>query len=361
MHHFIRFLIAASVLFVALQSSGGPVSPANKGTLVVANQVEHTVSLVETELRRKFATVVVGVNGHEAAVSPDARFIYVPIYGDSGVGKPGTDGARIDVVNIGERKLSSSIDLGRPVRPHDAHFGPDGFLYVTAELDNTVKIIDTAAQKVAGEIPTGQPQSHMLVISPDGHRGYTANVSAGSVSVLDIPGRKLVTIIPVAKIIQRISISTDGRRLFTHDQDEARLAVIDLAGDAGTTGAAGTKAGANGSGGSKAVVHWVQLPDVAYASAATPDGKWLLVACPKRHLLLAIDLATMAIAKSFDLPGSPVEILIRPDGGEAFVSCMDSGKIVVVDLREWQLNDPVVMTRGVDGLAWMPTVGAGSN
>jgi len=46
MHHFIRFLIAASALFVALQSSGGPVSPANKGTLVVANQVEHTASLV---------------------------------------------------------------------------------------------------------------------------------------------------------------------------------------------------------------------------------------------------------------------------------------------------------------------------
>src|ERR1700676_2168860 len=215
--------VVFSLMLFTLQAGGGAGTPREKGTLVVVNQAEHKVLLVEPDLRRTFATIAVGVSGHEAAVSPDARFIYVPIYGNSGVGKPGTDGATIDVIDIGKRQVSGSIQVG-PVRPHRAEFGPDGLLYVTAEVGNTVKIVDPAKQQVIGEIPTGEPQSHMLVISPDGQRAYTANVGPGNISVLDIPARRLLTVIPVAKTIQRISMALDGRRIFTHDQGAPRLA-----------------------------------------------------------------------------------------------------------------------------------------
>jgi DNA-binding beta-propeller fold protein YncE len=334
-----------SMMLFTLQTGGGTGAPKEKGTLVVVNQAEHKVLLVEPDLRRTFATIAVGVSGHEAAVSPDARLIYVPIYGNSGVGKPGTDGDMIDVIDIGKRQVSGSIHVG-PVRPHRAEFGPDGLLYVTAEIGNTVKIIDPAAQKVTGEIPTGEPQSHMLVISPDGHRAYTANVGSGNISVLDIPARRLITVIPVAKTIQRISMSPDGRRIFTHDQGAPRLAVIDLPDRKGTE-ASDTTA-------SHKVSRWIDLPGIAYASTPTPDGKYLLVACMAKRLLLAIDMATLKIAKSFNLPESPSEILVTPDGAIAFVSCVSSGKIAVLDLRAWQLQEPIVLTAGVDGLAWVP-------
>src|SRR6202163_4777468 len=251
--------VVFSLMLFTLHTGGSPASSSEKGTLVVVNQAEHKVLLVEPDLHRVFATIAVGVSGHEAAVSPDARFIYVPIYGNSGVGKPGTDGDTIDVIDIGKRQVSGSIRLG-PVRPHRAEFGPDGLLYVTAELANTVKIIDPVAQKVIGEIPIGAPQSHMLVISPDGHRAYTANVSAGNISVLDISARRLITVTPVAKTIQRISMSPDGRRIFTHDQGGPRLAVIDL--PKGTDASDSTA--------SYKVSRWIDLPGVAYASTPTP-------------------------------------------------------------------------------------------
>ena len=333
-----------SLMLFTLHTGTGASAPNEKGTLVVVNQAEHKVLLVEPDIRRTFASIAVGVNGHEAAVSPDARFIYVPIYGNSGVGKPGTDGATIDVIDIAKRQVSGSIQIG-PVRPHRAEFGPDGLLYVTAEVGNTVKIIDPAKQQVTGEIPTGEPQSHMLVISPDGHRAYTANVGPGNISVLDIPTRHLITVIPVTKAIQRISISPDGRRLFTHDQGAPRLAVIDLPDRKSTEG--------NDTAAFYKVPRWVNLPDIPYASTPTPDGKWLLVACMARHLLLAIDMTTLQIAKSFDLPESPSEILVTPDGGLAFVSCVSAGKIAVLDLRTWQLQEPIILTAGVDGLAWV--------
>ncbi|MDP9338115.1 MAG: hypothetical protein M3P45_04530 [Acidobacteriota bacterium] len=333
-------VIAASLLLLSVPTSDHATGKLAKGTLVVVNQAEHNVSLVEMALRRKFATVSVGVNGHEVAVSADGQRLYVPIYGNSGVGKPGTDGASIDVIDVGKRQVSSSIDLGKPLRPHRAEFGPSGLLYVTGELGNAVIIVDPATQKVAGEIPTGQPQSHMFVFSPDQLRAFTSNVSAGNISVLDIPGRRLISVIPVAKTIQRVSISPGGNRIFTHDQSAPRLAVIDVS---DSQNASAYK-----------VSNWIDLPDVAYASEPTPDGKLLLVVCPKKHLLLAVDLATLKVVKSLDLPGTPSEILVSPDGGAAFISCMDAGKIAVVDVPSWQLLDPVVLTPGVDGLAWIP-------
>src|ERR1700681_3688055 len=93
--------------------------PSTHGLLVVANQKEHTPLLVDPEPRREVAKIVVGVNGHEVAVSKDGHYAYVPIYGDSGVGKPGTDGSTIDVIDIRERKLAYTIDLGKPLRPHE--------------------------------------------------------------------------------------------------------------------------------------------------------------------------------------------------------------------------------------------------
>ena len=200
--------LIASLMFLALAAGGGRVpASAAHGMLVVANQREHTALLIDPETRQEVAKVVVGVNGHEVAVSPDSRFAYVPIYGNSGVGKPGTDGTTIDIVDLRDHKLAATIDLGKPLRPHRAEFGPDGLLYVTAELDKAVDVIDPATRKVIAEIPTGAIESHMVVISPDGSRAYTANVAAGSVSVLDLKKRALVTVIPVAKIVQRISIS----------------------------------------------------------------------------------------------------------------------------------------------------------
>src|SRR6266403_1702994 len=304
------------------------------GLLVVANQMEHTLLIVDPESRRELAKVVVGVNGHEVIVSKDGRFAYVPIYGNSGVGRPGTDGSTIDVIDLRGHKLAGTIDLGKGLRPHRAELGPDGLLYVTAELANAVDVIDPSTRKVLAEIPTGQPQSHMLVLSPDGRRGYTANVGAGSVSVLDLAKRNLVATIPVAKKVQRISMSPDGLRVFTHDQDAPRIAVIDTA--------------------TNKITKWIELPSPAYASEATPDGRWLLALGMVANRLFVVDLQTLKVVRSLEVPTRSSEILIRPGGDIAYISGTGAGKIAVLDLRAWEMQQPIELTPGVDGLAWIP-------
>lgn len=330
----IALLIASALLMTSSRLSDANSSSPAGGLLVVANQVEHTLLLVDPDSRRELAKIVVGVNGHEVIVSKDSRFAYVPIYGNSGVGKPGTDGSTIDVIDLQERKLAGSIDLGKPLRPHRAEFGPDGFLYVTAELAHAVDVVDPSTRKVLAEIPTGQAESHMLVLTPDGRRAYTANVGAGSVSVLNLEKRSLIATIPVAKTVQRISMSVGGGSVFTHDQDAPRIAVIDTA--------------------TNKITNWIDLPAPAFASAPTPDGRWLLALSMAASRLFVVDLQTRKVVHSLEVPARSSEILIRPGGETAYISGTGAGKIAVLDVRSWEMQQTIDLTPGVDGLAWLP-------
>jgi DNA-binding beta-propeller fold protein YncE len=317
------------VAFLMLSSESAKAS----GLLLVANKGEHTLGVIDPNAGRQVATIPEGgITGHEVAASPDGRRAFVPIYGDSGVGLPGTDGSKIDVIDLESRKVTHAIDFGRGVRPHCPVFGPkDGLLYVTTELDKSVSIIDPRALKIVGKVPTGQPESHMLAISHDGRHGYTANVGPGTVSVLDLAGRKTVTIIPVATHVQRISISPDDRWVFTSDTTKPRLAVIDA--------------------GTNKVEHWVTLPGTGYGSAPSADGKWLLVAMPEAKAVAVVEVPAFRVVKTISVLAAPQEVLIRPDGKVAYVSCDRSGQVAAIQIGAWGVK-LIGAGKGVDGLAW---------
>jgi YVTN family beta-propeller protein len=302
--------------------------------LLVANQHDHNLSLIDPAAGKQVATVPVdGVTGHEVAASPDGKTAYVPIYGDSGVGRPGTDGAKISVIDLASRKVVHTIDFGHGVRPHCAIYDRNsGMLYVTTELDKTVSIIDPKTLKIVGTIPTGQEQSHMLALTRDGSKGYTANVGPGTVSVLDMKGRKTLAIIPVSKSTQRIAISPDDSMVFTADQTKPQLAVIDTA--------------------TNKVKTWVPLPGVGYGTAPTPDGRWLLVALRTSKQVAVVDLKTMQVAKTIDVPDGPAEVLIAPGGKSAYVACNSKDQVAEIDLGQWKVSRVIDAGKDADGMAW---------
>jgi YVTN family beta-propeller protein len=315
---------------------GAQITPETAPILVVVNQGDKNISLVNTATEMQVATVPEGVtdmHGHEAAVSPDGRTAYVPIYSNVGVGHPGLNGHEMLVIDLPSRKITGRVDFGHGVRPHCVIYNQhDGLLYITTELDQNVTLVDPTTLKIVGTIPTGQEQSHMLAISPDGTRGYTANVGPGTVSVLDIKARKTLAVIPVSGEVQRISASTDGSMAFTSDQTQPQLAVIDTA--------------------TNKVKAWVPLPGTGYGSAATSDGRSLLVAIPSRDLVAVVDLATMKVINTIPVPSAPQEILVRPDGKVAYVSCNVKNQVAAIDLSDWKVQRIINAGAGADGLAW---------
>jgi YVTN family beta-propeller protein len=321
--------------FVLLPSVHSPAaSSGSRGMLLVANKGDRTLSMIDPESGKQIGTVAEGGNtGHEVIASPDGRVAYVPIYGDSGVGKPGSDGSNLVVIDIASHKVVGNVDFGHGVRPHCPVFGPkDGLLYVTTEIDNSITAIDPKSLKIVGSIPTGRPESHMLALTRDGKYGYTTNVGSGTISVLDMKARKTIDVITVAPVIQRISLSVDDRLAFTSDQSKPQLAVFDTA--------------------ARKVKTWVPLPAPGYGTAATPDGQWLVIAMPRAKQVAVLNLKSMKIEHTIDVPASPQEVLVRPDGAVAYVSCDANHKVAEIRTSDWTLGGLIDAGPGADGLAW---------
>ena len=327
-----QLLLALSVLGILSFAAASVRAPS--GWLLVANKGDQAVGIIDPVAGKQITEVAEGgVTGHEITTSADGKLAYVPIYGNSGVGLPGTDGTNMVVIDLARRKVIGNVDFGKGVRPHCPKFGPEnGLLYVSTELDRSLSIIDPTSLKIIGTVPTGQEQSHMFVITRDGRRAYTANVGPGTVSVLDLEARKAITIIPVSGQIQRISMAVDDSMVFTSDVTKPQLAVI------------GTQ--------TNKIKTWVPLPGLGYGSATTADGRWLLIALPLVHQLAAIDLKTMQVAHTIDLPSRPQEVLVSPDQKTAYVSCDESGKVAAIRLSDWKLTNLIDAGKGADGLAW---------
>lgn len=327
-----RGLLTAILLAGVVLSTSA--SNSTTGKLLVACKGEHALGIIDPAAGKQIALIPEGgITGHEVIASPDGKTAYVPIYGNSGVGKPGTDGSKLAVIDIASQKVTGDLDFGRGVRPHCPMFGPkNGMLYVTTELDKTISIIDPHTLKIVGTVPTGQPESHMLAISHDGKRGYTANVGPGTVSVLDLDAKKTITVIPISHNTQRIAITRDDRLVFTADQTSPRLAVID------------TK--------TNAVIHWVTLPGKGYGTAPTPDGRWLVVAVPTVNKVSVVDLHSLEVVHNIDVPAAPQEVLVQPDGAIAYVSCDKEHKIAAINTSDWSLKQLIDAGKDSDGMAW---------
>ena len=76
-------------------------------------------------------------------------------------------------------------------------------------------------------IDSGSTNGHRLIIAPDGQRLYTENEEDGTVSVIDLPKRKLLGKIKTPRPLAGIAISADGRTVVAVDDAEPKLFLID--------------------------------------------------------------------------------------------------------------------------------------
>jgi hypothetical protein len=126
-------------------------------------------------------------------------------------------------------------------------------------------------------------------------------------------------------------VSADDRMVFVADQMKPRLAVIDT--------------------GTNSVTTWVPLPGTGYGTAATHDGRWLLVALLQPSEVAVVDLKTLQVVRTIAVPQRPIAIVVATDDAAAYVSCGHSGKIAVIKLSDWTVPRVIDAGKHVDGLA----------
>ncbi len=76
------------------------------------------------------------------------------------------------------------------------------------------------------------------------------------------------------------------------------------------------------------------------------------MALPDANEVAVVDLATMQASKSVRVCANPQEVLVRPDGKAAYVSCMSGDRVAEIDLASWTVARNIQTGKETDGLAW---------
>jgi len=75
------------------------------------------------------------------------------------------------------------------------------------------------------------------------------------------------------------------------------------------------------------------------------------VAMPDANGVAVVDLATLTATKTISVPKAPQEVLIRPDGKVAYVSCSAGHQVAAIQLSDWSVS-AIPAGADADGLAW---------
>ncbi len=269
---------------------------------------------------------------HELLVPPQSSTAYVPIYGDGIHGRNPNPGHLLSVVDLETRRHVTDIDLSPYAAPHGLQVGPDGLLYITCENSGVVALVDLAKNAVVGAIETGSVNSHRLAIAPDGRRLYTENEEDASISVIDLPGRLLVRQVATPHQLAGLAISPDGKLLVAVDDEEPMLVLIDTS--------------------SLAIVRTVPLdgvPEPAQIARYSPDGQILLVTSLRSATATLMD-STFGRQTTVAVGQQPMDGAFHE--GALFVACQGDGSIHVIDLATRRVSHRFDAGVGCETLAF---------
>jgi Cytochrome D1 heme domain. len=123
---------------------------------------------------------------HELLMLPEQEKAYVPIYGDGIHGDNPHPGHKVAVIDLRKRQISGFIDLSPLQSPHSGQLGRDGKVYLCCENSAAVAVIDPVTDRVEKMIKLPSHNAHRLTLSPSGRKLFTENEEDASITVVDL-------------------------------------------------------------------------------------------------------------------------------------------------------------------------------
>lgn len=249
---------------------------------------------------------------HELLVLPEAGLAYVPIFGDGIHGRNPNPGHTLCVIDLIKRRYVADIDLRPYSAPHTLRRAADGLIYITCENSAVVAMIDPKTNAVIDAIPSGSTNGHRLCITADGRRLYTDNEEDASVSVIDLPNRKLIGQIKTPQALAGIAVSDDGHTVVAVSDEQPVLFLIDIAAGQVTR-----------------TVPLEGVPKAAQIVRYAPDGNLVVVSSMNSDTVSLLD-ASFGTQTAIAVGRQPMDFAFR--GEELFVGCQGDGSIHVIDI-----------------------------
>ncbi len=332
----LRHAVLAALGAIALPAAAG------EGTLVVLNKADSTASLLDLGTGAVAATLPTGEGPHEAATSPDGRIVAVTNYGTRGAA-----GGSLTVLDVPGARVVRTVGVGAGSRPHGIVFLDARRVLVTAEGARALLVVDLERGAVEASVDTGQDVSHMVAATPEGRRAFVASIGSGTVTAIDVPGRRVLAQIRTGAGAEGIAVRPGGREIWVTNRAADTVSVVDAA--------------------SLAVVAQIPCASFPIRVAFTPDGRRALVTNARSGDVAVIDANERRVAERMSAKlgaaggegrllafegATPIGVLVAPGGGRAFVAHANADAVAELDLGTGKVVRILRAGREPDGMAF---------
>ena len=321
----------ATQVFTILLYASACLAQIPSPALLVLEKEDRSLAIVDPTSLKVVGHAAAGEDPHEVVVGQDATRAYISNYG--GFRKPQNT---LSVVDLTVLKPLPTVDLGPVKAPHGLDIMNDN-VYFTAEGSKVIGCYDTKKQQVVWLVGTGQDRTHMVKVNSDVSAIYTANVTSGTISILEHDNSAdssgwTETNVPVSKGPEGFDVSPNGKELWAASHEKT-VTIIDL-----TT---------------KKMAQTINL-DTKFANRLkfTPDGRRVLVSDLGSGDLIVVDTASRKELKRISVGRGCAGILIVPDGSVAYVAVSPDNNVAVIDLKTLSVSGRIATGKGPDGLAW---------
>lgn len=198
------------------------------------------------------------------------------------------------------------------------------YAYVTNGDSGTVTVLDVVNVRVDREIAVGQDPV-AVAASPTRNEVYVVNSGApgaqGSLSVINAENNTVVATIPLRRQPVAIDLDAGGALAYVADSGSNSVSVVDL----------------------QARREIAQIPagQEPVALRLSPDGKTLVVADRRGNSVTLIDPAARTVRATFTgCPGAS-DAVVLPDSSKAFIACSGGHQIMAIALAHPAANPPL--------------------
>jgi YVTN family beta-propeller protein len=196
------------------------------------------------------------------------------------------------------------------------------YAYVTNGDSGTVSVLDVVNLRLDREIQVGQ-NPIAVAASPTANEVYVVNSGAatgsGSLSVINAENNSVVATVPLHKRPVSIEVDADGKLAYVANSGSNSISVIDLK--------------------NRRELSQVGVGEQPISARLTPDGTTLAVANKQGNSVSLFDKASMVVRAVFSgCPGAGDPVVI-PDSSKMFVPCVNGRQIMAIALAHASVPD----------------------
>jgi YVTN family beta-propeller protein len=313
------------VLVLLFGLAAWPVSP-SADELYVSNTHSGTISVIDTVRDEVVATIALGGGvPNRLVLTPDGTQAWA-IHDKSRV---------ISVVDVAARKVLRKLKIGE--WPYNLTFTPDGRYCWVLDWGDVSKLLIYDIQKGAlgGEIEVSTWPAHG-VFSRDGKLFWVTSETAGNVTVVDVPQRKILEVLPSSGDAMGLALAADGQYVYAANGEDRTVSKIDTR--------------------THRIVATGKVKGVNHDAVLTPDGHFLYVTLRKANRIAVLRTEDLEVVTEIPQPGYPDLVVMANDGTKAYVSNRHANVVTVIGLAEHREIKRIPVGKGPHGMALAPPV-----